>query len=83
MNKVYYFTATWCGPCKTLKPIVQQAIAETGANVSIIDVDMAPELAEKHQIRSVPTIIVLDDAGMVVKHRSGVMSKQDVINLIT
>ena len=37
--KILYFTAVWCGPCKTFKPIVQQVMSETGTNVQFIDVD--------------------------------------------
>lgn len=54
------FFATWCGPCKMQSPILEQVKAKLGDSVNIIkiDVDRNPELSERYQIRSVPTLIL-------------------------
>jgi len=82
MKKVYYFTAAWCGPCRAFRPTLNEAISQTGANVTIIDVDLVPELAQQYSITSVPTTIVVDPSGAVVSRRSGVMSKAEIVSLL-
>ena len=54
------FFATWCGPCKTQGPILEQLKQKIGdeANIIKIDVDRAPDLSAEYQIRSVPTLII-------------------------
>ena len=54
------FYATWCGPCKTLAPIVDQLAheyAEKGVKVGKVDIEAAPEIAAKFGITGVPTLI--------------------------
>lgn len=80
--KILYFTATWCGPCKTFKPIVQQAMVETGANVQFIDVDQNKEAIAKYLITSVPTILVVNDNDIEVNRQPGIMSKPHLISLL-
>jgi len=54
------FTATWCGPCKILAPIVEQLADEFAGKLKVakVDVDHAPGVAAKYGIRSVPTVMV-------------------------
>jgi thioredoxin 1 len=54
------FTATWCGPCKILGPIVEQLADEFAGKLKVakVDVDHAPGVAAKYGIRSVPTVMV-------------------------
>ena len=57
------FWATWCGPCKTLGPILEKLAAEyNGAfRLAKVDVDVEQQLAGAFQIRSVPTVILVKD----------------------
>jgi putative thioredoxin len=57
------FWATWCGPCKTLGPILDKLAAEYGGAflVAKVDVDKEQELAAAFQIRSVPTMVLVKD----------------------
>ena len=54
------FFAEWCGPCKTLAPILQQVKLELGEKVTIIkvDVDKNPQAALAYQVRGVPTLVL-------------------------
>ena len=54
---VVQFSATWCGPCKTLTKTIEQNEDKFNVPIYKIDIDNAPELAQAIGIRSVPTII--------------------------
>ena len=54
------FTASWCGPCKAMAPVLQKASNELGEKGRIIkvDVDKNPGEAQRMQVRSVPTLVL-------------------------
>ncbi len=54
------FTATWCGPCKALAPIVEKLADEFEGKLKVgkLDIDEAREVAAKYGVRSVPTVMV-------------------------
>ena len=58
--RIYYFSAAWCGPCKTFKPVMEK-LEEKGYPIYFVDVDEDQVLAESHQIRSVPTIKIVEN----------------------
>lgn len=78
------FFADWCGPCKMLAPILKQVKDNLGDRVSIvkIDVDKNQALAAKYQIRGVPTMLLFKN-GKQVWRQSGVLQKDEIINIIT
>jgi thioredoxin-like negative regulator of GroEL len=57
MKTAKYFSATWCGPCKAFRPIVEELKSE-GYNIDIIDIDAQTALAEAYGVRSVPTTVI-------------------------
>lgn len=61
------FSATWCGPCQMLAPVMEELSEELAGKVDIysVDVDKNSELAEEFSIMSVPAIIVLKDGEKV------------------
>ncbi|OEY72309.1 thioredoxin [Salegentibacter salarius] len=77
------FHADWCGPCKTLAPILKEVKAELGDAVKIvkIDVDKNQELAGKYQVRGVPTMILFKN-GQQLWRQSGVLQKAEIIEVI-
>lgn len=85
--KVIKFSATWCGPCKVYAPFFDK-VAEmeefNGITFEKIDVEDegARELCEKYKITSVPTTIILDDDGNVIRKFSGIMSVLDLTSII-
>ena len=81
MKTAKYFSASWCGPCKMFKPVVNQLIEE-GHNIEIVDVDENQDLALQYQVMSVPTIIV-EENGQIVDSVLGATSKEDIIQRLS
>lgn len=77
------FFAEWCGPCKALAPILKQVKDEMGDAIKIvkIDVDKNQSLASQYQVRGVPTLLLFKN-GKQVWRQSGVLQKNDIINVI-
>ena len=57
MKTIKYFSAAWCGPCKTFKPIMNEVAGE-GYSVQFIDIDQSSALAEQYNVRSGPTTVI-------------------------
>ena len=78
------FFAEWCGPCKMLAPVLKEVKDSLGDGVSIIkiDVDKNQALAAKFQVRGVPTMILFK-RGKQVWRQSGLLQKDEIINIIT
>ena len=53
------FTASWCGPCRQMRPAVEQLV-QKGYPIKAVDIDASPELAERYEVTGVPTFIVID-----------------------
>lgn len=77
------FFATWCGPCKTQGPILDDVKKAVGdeANIIKIDIDANRRLAAEYNVRSVPTLILFKN-GMAVWRESGVHSAEQLIGKI-
>lgn len=78
------FHAEWCGPCKMMAPILKETKQALGDKVQIvkIDVDKNQALASDLQVQSVPTLMLFK-SGELVWRRSGVVSKPDLVRLIS
>jgi thioredoxin 1 len=77
------FSATWCGPCKKIAPIIEELAAEYEGKVNIFkcDVDENDELTAKFGIRNVPTVIFLKGEEIVDKHL-GAASKSTFVEKV-
>jgi thioredoxin 1 len=69
------FSATWCGPCKQVAPILEE-IARERTNLTIVqvDVDQDPGLAQQHKVMGVPTLVMYQ-AGKMIAQWVGVRPK--------
>ena len=73
------FWAPWCGPCKSIAPILEELASELGESVKItkVNVDNNSEIATKYEIRAIPTIIVFRNSE-IVETIVGLTSKDDL-----
>lgn len=77
------FTATWCGPCKQLAPLVDQLADELAGKVKVgkLDVDESPITAAKYGVRGVPTVMVFKNGERAAQH-VGLTSKAKLLDLV-
>ncbi len=73
------FYADWCGPCKTQTPILEELAEEWDGRFELqkVNVDEEQDVANEYQVRSLPTIVVENDDG-VVDRFIGVTQREDI-----
>lgn len=71
--------AAWCGPCRTLGPILEKVVAGTGGTVELakVDIDANPGVAAQFQVRSIPAVFAVKD-GQVVDSFIGAVPEPQV-----
>jgi thioredoxin-like negative regulator of GroEL len=75
MKKILYFSAAWCQPCKNFKPIMEQVSRELP--VQFVDVDANPQLVAEYGIKSVPTVLIINN-GQVSSRQAGVLTESQI-----
>jgi len=78
------FWAVWCGPCQMQGPIVEEVatLMAGKAKVGKLNVDENPQMAQKYNVMSIPTLMIFK-AGTMVKQFVGVQSKETLIAELT
>ena len=74
------FWAEWCGPCKSLSPLVDEVANEMGEKVKVVkvNIDDSPEAPTKYGVRGIPTLMIFRN-GQVVDTKVGGMPKSQLI----
>jgi len=75
MKKILYFNASWCGPCRNLKPIVESL--STQLNIQSINIDENQQLAQEYGIRSIPALVFEKD-GRIIDKKMGVLTESQI-----
>lgn len=70
------FTATWCGPCKAIAPLLDQVQGERGATLAVykMDIDENPTTPNYFGVQSIPTLLLFNN-GKLVDRAVGAMNK--------
>lgn len=78
------FWATWCAPCRLIAPLVEDISAHYGEKLAVckVDIEVAPKVAAKLGITSIPTLILFKDGVPVARH-VGVASKDKMHRLLS
>ena len=76
MKKILYFSAAWCGPCKTLGPIMESLSGQI--NYQKIDVDTNQDMSIKYGIRNIPALVLLEN-GEVKDKQVGLLTKEQIL----
>ncbi len=78
------FSAVWCGPCKMLKPVVNELADEWADKVKVVelDVDHSPDVAGRYQVMGVPTLMLFVD-GQVKERLTGYQPKNRITSKLT
>ena len=75
MKEILYFSASWCGPCRNFKPIMESV--SNSIPVRFVNVDENPQLAAQYSVRSVPMLVFLKD-GQEADKSIGVLTESQV-----
>ncbi|WP_339056479.1 thioredoxin TrxA [Candidatus Regiella endosymbiont of Tuberolachnus salignus] len=77
------FWAEWCGPCKTLAPILDEIANEYKGKLTVakLNIDDQQETAKKYGVRGIPTLLLFKD-GKIAANQVGLVSKTDIKKLL-
>ena len=75
------FNADWCGPCRMLKPVIEELSESEKYKVASVNIYDEEDLAAKYGVMSIPCLVVFEN-GKEVKRSVGLIPKDDVVSLI-
>lgn len=77
------FSGTWCQPCQTIKPIIEEISNENPTlQFGVVDVDESFEIAAQYGVKSIPTFLVFQN-GELVRMTSQIGSKNHLVKVLT
>ena len=80
--KVLKFYADWCGPCKALTQVIKTAGDKITVPVEDVNIDENIMMAQHFQVRSVPTMVLVDDSENVIKRQVGLVNEEKLLEFL-
>jgi thioredoxin 1 len=79
MKQVLYFSASWCGPCRAIKPMITELQSQLA--ITVIDADADPARCSHWNVRNIPTIMVVKGNQEVGRLVGSTITKNNILNL--
>lgn len=80
--KCLRFSAKWCGPCQGLKMIVNGAKDKLPMEVEEVDIDDNIMMAQQFNVRSVPTLVIVDEQENELKRHVGLLNEEKLLEFL-
>jgi len=80
--KLLKFYAEWCGPCKGLTMIINNAKDKIHIPIEEYDIDNEMFMAQDYKVRSVPTLILVDDKNQEIKRSVGLLTEEKLLEFL-
>ena len=80
--KVFKFYAEWCGPCKGLSMVIKGAGDKIKIPIEELDIDNEMMSSIEYGVRSVPTMILIDEHGTEVKRHVGTLNEEQLLDFL-
>ena len=80
--KLFKFYAEWCGPCKGLTMIINGAKDKINIPIEEYDIDNEMFMAQDYKVRSVPTLILVDDKNQEIKRSVGLLTEEKLLEFL-
>ena len=80
--KVLKFYADWCGPCKALTEVIKKAGDKVTIPVETVNIDENVFLAQEFRVRSVPTMVLVDDTENEIKRQVGLVNEEKLLEFL-
>jgi thioredoxin 1 len=81
MKQLIYFSANWCAACQSMKPAIDQ-IVKSGIQVATIDTDYDVSLTEQYKVKSIPTVVMLENGQEIKRYSGGALTESQLKNFI-
>lgn len=80
--KLMKFYAEWCGPCKAQSQIIKNAGDKITVSVEDVNIDDNLFMAQDFKVRSVPTLVLVDDSDNEIKRHVGLLKEEELIQFL-